>query len=231
MIFVYGIIGLWLLFSYRGGPDGNWAWLLGWLALVAFAIFHLYRTMEKNGYWVTPVASRDNLDRNSQGRPIPGLERLAELEALRTAQEERAARYRASEHGYEFKSAAMEPKTVPASTNPKPGPLLHPNPENFEEHCAAWSRHLGYVDAAKTQNSRDGGIDIKASNMIAQVKFQANPVGVKPIRELNGVRRGDQEVLFFALNGYTPEARREALAMGITLITVAPVEGEIQILA
>ncbi len=89
---------------------------------------------------------------------------------------------------------------------------------------------MGYVDAVKTQNSRDGGVDIRAAGMIAQVKFQASPVGVKPIRELNGVRRGGQEVLFFALNGYTPEARREASQMGLTLISVSPVEGTIVIL-
>ena len=114
---------------------------------------------------------------------------------------------------------------------PKPGRLLHPTPENFEEYCAEWCRYLGYQDAVKTQNSRDGGIDIRASNMIAQVKFQANPVGVGPIRELNGVKRGNQETLFFALNGYTPEARREASEIGMTLITVRPVEGTIDITA
>lgn len=113
----------------------------------------------------------------------------------------------------------------------KPGRLLHPNPENFEEYCAEWSRFLGYQDAVKTQNKRDGGVDIKASNMIAQVKFQANPVGVGPVRELNGVKRGNQETLFFALNGYTPEARREASEFGMTLITVRPVEGTIDITA
>jgi hypothetical protein len=114
---------------------------------------------------------------------------------------------------------------------PKPGRLLHPTPENFEEYCAEWCRYLNYQDAVKTQNSRDGGIDIRASNMIAQVKFQANSVGVGPIRELNGVKRGNQETLFFALNGYTPEARREASEIGMTLITVRPVEGTIDITA
>lgn len=114
---------------------------------------------------------------------------------------------------------------------PKPGPLLHPTPENFEEYCRDWCIYLGYAGATKTQNSRDGGIDIKAHNMIAQVKFQVSPIGVRPIRELNGVRRQGQEVLFFALNGYTPEARREASQMGITLVTVSPLEGQIAILA
>ena len=66
--------------------------------------------------------------------------------------------------------------------------------------------------------------------MIAQVKFQASPVGVRPIRELNGVRKDGQAVLFFALNGFTLEARKEAAQMGLTLIVVSPFEGVIRVL-
>ena len=113
---------------------------------------------------------------------------------------------------------------------PKPLPLLHPNAENFEEYCTEWCHYLGYPDAVKTQNTRDGGIDIRASNMIAQVKFYASPVGVVPIRELNGVKGVGQEALFFALNGFTPEARRFASEVGISLISVRPVEGTIDVL-
>ncbi len=126
---------------------------------------------------------------------------------------------------------APGPVPVRSSQARKPGNLLHPTPENFEEYCTSWCIYLGYRDAEKTQNSRDGGIDIKSPNMIAQVKFQVSPVGVKAIRELNGVRRPGQEVLFFALNGFTPEARREAAEMNITLIRVSPLEGQIDILA
>ena len=169
------------------------------------------------------------------------------LEALRGTQDEnwvpskdmqdRLARHQwkkrqADEHGHSYPvRESREEQSARSSDWPKPGPLLHPNPENFEELCAAWCRYLGYVDAVKTQNSRDGGIDIKGSGMIAQVKFQVSPVGVRPIRELNGVRELGQEVLFFALNGFTPEARREATQMGFTLIKVAPLEGQIDILA
>jgi hypothetical protein len=105
-----------------------------------------------------------------------------------------------------------------------------PNPENFEQYCEEWCHYLGYPDAAKTRFRRDGGIDIRASNMIAQVKFQASPVGVRPIRELNGVRKDGQAVLFFALNGFTLEARKEAAQMGLTLIVVSPFEGVIRVL-
>jgi hypothetical protein len=113
---------------------------------------------------------------------------------------------------------------------PKPGKLFHPTPENFEEYCRDWCLYLGYEGAVKTQNSRDGGIDITSPSMIAQVKFQVSPVGVRPIRELNGVRRQGQKILFFALNSYTPEARRAASEMDITLIRVAPLDGQIYIL-
>jgi hypothetical protein len=126
---------------------------------------------------------------------------------------------------------APGPSQVINAEGKKPGKLLHPTPENFEEYCTSWCSYLGYKDAVKTQNSRDGGIDIRSPKMIAQVKFQVSPVGVKAIRELNGVRKPDQEVLFFSLNGYTPEARREAAEMNITLIRVSPLEGQIDILA
>jgi hypothetical protein len=121
--------------------------------------------------------------------------------------------------------------TNPSVSHPKPGILLHPNPENFEEYCTEWCHYLGYLDAVKTQKSRDGGIDIRASNMIAQVKWYASAVGVVPIRELNGVKNPGEEVLFFALNGFTPEARRFASEKDVTLISVQPLAGTIDILA
>ena len=131
-------------------------------------------------------------------------------------------------------SNAVDGKIVASDASvsyPKPLPLLHPNPENFEEYCTEWCHYLGYLDAVKTQNTRDGGIDIRASNMIAQVKYYASPVGVVPIRELNGVKNPGEEVLFFALNGFTPEARRFASERDVTLISVKPLEGTIDILA
>jgi len=120
--------------------------------------------------------------------------------------------------------------TSPSVSYPKPLPLLHPNAQNFEEYCTEWCHWLGYLDAVKTQNTRDGGIDIRASNMIAQVKFYAHPVGVAPVRELNGVKDVGQEALFFALNGFTAEARKFASEGGIQLISVRPVEGTIDVL-
>lgn len=160
---------------------------------------------------------------------------------LASAEGRRVNESNTSSFGSYFRSDGLAPsaqnRNSPSRDNqetpaaPKPGKLYHPTPETFEELCRDWCHYLGYLDATKTQNTKDGGIDIKSQKMIAQVKFQVSPVGVRPIRELNGVRRPGQEVLFFSLNGYTPEAKRESSEMGITLIRVYPLEGKIEILA
>jgi hypothetical protein len=178
---------------------------------------------------------------------IPGIWLGSIIYSRTPAGEARAERLR-REKFYEAHQRASRSKNEPSHTSPhgqpssqmrpagtgravKPGKLMHPSPESFEVYCRDWCEYLGYEGAVKTQNTRDGGIDIKSTNMIAQVKFQVSPVGVKPVRELNGVRKPGEEVLFFALNGFTPEARRAAAEMNITLIRVSPLEGQIDILS
>jgi hypothetical protein len=110
----------------------------------------------------------------------------------------------------------------------KPEPLLHVTAENFEDYCKEWCWHLGYLDAKRTRFAKDGGIDIHSSEMVAQVKFQELPVGVKPIRELFGVASAEAKTaLFFSLNGYSREAAAEAKRFNMQLWIVRPFEGKI----
>ena len=110
----------------------------------------------------------------------------------------------------------------------KPGIRLHLDPTEFESYCVEWSHYLGYLDASVTRSTKDGGIDISSSSMVAQCKYQELPVGVKPIRELFGISQAlKKKPLFFALNGYTREAVNEAEQFGVELWIVRPLEGEI----
>ncbi len=67
-------------------------------------------------------------------------------------------------------------------------------------------RHLGAVDAAVTQFSGDGGVDVVSYRCIAQVKNLAasSTVPVAQIRELAGVAAHDGRLpIFFTSGSYS----------------------------
>lgn len=117
----------------------------------------------------------------------------------------------------------------PRAAKPRPGTRLHLDPIGFEIYCVEWAVYLGYQDAKVTRSTKDGGIDISSSSMVAQCKYQELPVGVKPIRELFGLSQAKmRKPLFFSLNGYTREAINEAEQYGVELWVVRPLEGRIE---
>ena len=73
-----------------------------------------------------------------------------------------------------------------------------------------------------TKGSGDGGIDLiakKASEeIIIQCKAWKNPVGPAPIREMQGVKEGNQEVWVVGLGGFTTGAKKFAKQKGIRLL-------------
>jgi hypothetical protein len=92
-------------------------------------------------------------------------------------------------------------------------------PEQAEEFSAAWLRSLGFRDATVTRFSRDGGVDVSSQVLVAQVKHQLAPVGVKAIRELFGVATHAKKIpVFFALSGYTNDAIDFAANVGMPLV-------------
>jgi hypothetical protein len=110
----------------------------------------------------------------------------------------------------------------------KPGRRMHMNAQEFEEYCVEWAVYLGYSNVSTTKFSQDGGIDVIADGMYAQCKFQELPVGVKPIRELNGVSQPERKKpVFFSINGYTKDALAEGEKYNMDLWVVKPIEGEI----
>jgi restriction system protein len=73
-----------------------------------------------------------------------------------------------------------------------------------------------------TKGSGDGGIDLiakKASEeIIIQCKAWKNPVGPAPIREMQGVKEGNQKVWVVGLGGFTKGAEEFAKQKGIRLL-------------
>ncbi len=99
--------------------------------------------------------------------------------------------------------------------------------KRFEEVCAAYFRLQGLI-AAITERGADGGVDIALSDAegapvhtIIQCKaWNASQVGVKPIRELQGVRsiQRAHRALFMATGTFTSEAAAFAKTASIHLL-------------
>lgn len=111
--------------------------------------------------------------------------------------------------------------------------------KRFEELCAAYFRHVGYV--AKTQShGADGGVDIRlfeseytSQFAIAQCKaWSSIDVDVKPIRELIGVMAIEKvaRAYFLATGSFSRMARTTADGAGIELIDGESFLGRIQML-
>lgn len=89
-------------------------------------------------------------------------------------------------------------------------------PADAESKSAAFMRQIGFADAKPTSSGRDGGIDVKATGAVAQVKMQWKPVGRPVLQQLHGAARGRKE-FFFSLQGYSDAARRWGDEVGMAL--------------
>ncbi|MFX0573319.1 restriction endonuclease [Nocardia nepalensis] len=95
-----------------------------------------------------------------------------------------------------------------------------PSFEAAEHSAAAHMRSLGYRDARVTQRGSDGGIDVIASQAVAQVKWHMTPVGRPDIQKLYGARgtRHHLDMLFFAAVGFSAQAIQCADELGVALL-------------
>ncbi len=93
-------------------------------------------------------------------------------------------------------------------------------PKAAEELAAGWLRSNGF-DAVTTNPGADGGVDVVAPGVVAQVKYWNTPVGRPEVQKLNGVasQRGDLAI-FFSRSGYTRQAIEFANSAGIALLTM-----------
>lgn len=92
-------------------------------------------------------------------------------------------------------------------------------PKDAELNAAAVMRSWGYLDAVSPEHGADGGIDVRSSKALAQVKFRGVKAGRPEIQNLVGAASGDRTraLLFFDFKGYSPQAVQYANQMGIGL--------------
>ena len=78
-------------------------------------------------------------------------------------------------------------------------------------------RAWGWHDAVVTPTGADGGIDVRATGAIAQVKWEAKQVGRAALQKLVGARalQHDLMLLFFSGAGYSREALVYADGIGM----------------
>lgn len=98
--------------------------------------------------------------------------------------------------------------------------------QGAERLVAAWMCYLGARDAAVTQFSGDGGIDVVSTRYLAQVKNYAGAVPISSIRELHGVAVADGRLgLFFTSGHYPASAIQFAERVGMALFIYGAEEG------
>lgn len=93
-----------------------------------------------------------------------------------------------------------------------------------EENAAVQLRSLGFSDARVTKSGADGGIDVRASGAIAQVKWRAGQVGRPELQRLFGARgkRFELQLFFFAASPYSTHAVSYANEVDMALYTYDP---------
>lgn len=86
-------------------------------------------------------------------------------------------------------------------------PHIH-TPQEAEVNAALRMRELGFRDAAVTGGGADGGIDVRSSSALAQVKWRGGMVGRPELQALYGARGADlsKKLLFFAASNYSKQA-------------------------
>jgi len=92
-------------------------------------------------------------------------------------------------------------------------------PKQAELNAAAVMRSWSYLDAASPLHGADGGIDVRSTKALAQVKFRGVKAGRPEIQNLYGARGSDttKTLMFFDFKGYSPQAVEYANQMGIGL--------------
>lgn len=97
--------------------------------------------------------------------------------------------------------------------------VLVRTPRDAEAVAAQWLQAVGFIDAALTPGGADGGIDVKSSFAIGQVKAEVKPVGRPAVQQTLGIALASRRMpFFFALGGYTAGAQRYAERHGAGLL-------------
>lgn len=98
--------------------------------------------------------------------------------------------------------------------------------QQAEKLAAQWMRHLGASDAAVTQATRDGGIDVESATFVVEVKHRSVPTGPSFVREIFGVAQAKRKrAAFFSQGGYTKDATRFGRETGVLLFVYDAMRG------
>lgn len=104
----------------------------------------------------------------------------------------------------------------PASSSAAPERRLIKTFRDAENYAAEYMRHLGFADATPTPAGSDGGIDVVASDAVAQVKMEGVATGRPVVQGLFGVATIEgKSSLMFSLAGYTAQALEWADRAGV----------------
>lgn len=88
--------------------------------------------------------------------------------------------------------------------------------QQAEAAACAWLRQMGFNDAKVTPTGKDAGVDVIARKVVAQVKWEATPVGRPKLQQLHGAAaHARRKGAFFSRSGYTADARGWAETAGI----------------
>jgi Restriction endonuclease len=116
---------------------------------------------------------------------------------------------------------AAESPAQPSSkrpAKPRPKPILIRTWRDAELVAAEWMKYWGYTNVAATGLGTDGGIDVVSTEAVAQVKAETSATGRPRVQQHHGVAVSEGKIaIFFALGGFTPEARTYAEQNGILL--------------
>ncbi|WP_156250800.1 restriction endonuclease [Pseudactinotalea terrae] len=115
---------------------------------------------------------------------------------------------------------------------PRPGAIANATvPHQMAEEIASeWLMWLGRPRAFATTPTRDGGIDVEADGIVAQVKWQAKPVPPAHVQQIYGVAhlRGDKAAFFAGPAGYSAAARQVADQAGVLLFVMDDIDGTLR---
>lgn len=100
--------------------------------------------------------------------------------------------------------------------------------EDAELAARDWLREVGFADAEVTGQGADGGVDVRGSELVAQVKAEMKPIGGPVIQQIFGIATAEEKLAAcFALSGFTNKAVDFADRVGVALFRFN-YEGEVE---
>lgn len=90
-----------------------------------------------------------------------------------------------------------------------------------ELNAAKAMRSWGFLDAVATTGGADGGIDVRSSQVLAQVKWRSGTTGRPEVQQLVGARGSStHRLMFFSKSAYTRQAVEYADLMTVALFII-----------